>query len=117
MVYNFADPQLQQDLEQFVTSYKNDMEHDEYDEFRKIFWREQVTALSVKVKQGIWWHPLFLRLCINIVISSPKTYNIIQDSNFIVLLHKKHSKITLIGLNLSVVFSMRHCNNYMKTTR
>lgn len=40
--------------------------------------------MKVKGRQGIRWHPLFLRWCINIMISSPKTY-IIRESELLLL--------------------------------
>ena len=43
----------------------------------------QVSAAKVEGKQGIRWHPLFIRWCLNIMLSSPKTYNIIRESGVI----------------------------------
>ena len=38
------------------------------------------TAAKATSKQGVKWHPLFIRWCLNVMLSSPKTYNIIRES-------------------------------------
>ena len=48
--------------------------------------------MKVEGRQGIRWHPLFLRWCINIMISSPKTYSIIRESEFLLLLSQRTLK-------------------------
>ena len=47
--------------------------------------RIQVAALNAKKKTSVRWHPLFVRWCLSIMLSSPKTYDIIRDSGFISL--------------------------------
>ena len=42
----------------------------------------QVTASKAKGKSGIRWHPLFIRWCLSIMLSGPKTYDIIRDTGF-----------------------------------
>ena len=44
----------------------------------------QVAASKAK-KNGIRWHPLFVRWCLNIMLTSSKTYEILKDSGFIYL--------------------------------
>lgn len=44
-----------------------------------------MAAGKAKAKQGIRWHPLFIRWCLSILISGPKTYDVIRDSEFFVL--------------------------------
>ena len=34
-------------------------------------------------KYSIQWHPLFVHWCLNVMLSSPKTYNIIHESGVI----------------------------------
>ena len=36
-------------------------------------------------RNGIRWHPLFIRWCLNIMLTSSKTYDIIRESGFISL--------------------------------
>ena len=45
-----------------------------------VFFSFQVSALSVKCKQQIRWHPLFIRWCLNISRVSPKAYDILRES-------------------------------------
>ena len=45
----------------------------------------QVAAGKAKSRQGIRWHPLFIRWCLSILISGPKTYDVIRDSEFFIL--------------------------------
>ena len=44
----------------------------------------QAAALG-KNKYGNKWHPLFIRWCLNIMLSSPRTYDVIRESGFICL--------------------------------
>ena len=44
----------------------------------------QVAANKVK-KNGIRWHPLFIRWCLNIILTSGKSYDILRESGFICL--------------------------------
>lgn len=45
--------------------------------------------MRAKGKTGRRWHPLFLRWCLNIALTSSKTYEIIRDSGFITLPSKR----------------------------
>lgn len=45
----------------------------------------KVAALTAKKNTSVRWHPLFIRWCLSIMLSSPKTYDIIRDSEFISL--------------------------------
>lgn len=40
-------------------------------------------------KTGIRWHPLFIRWCLNIMLTSGKTYEIMRESGFICLPSKR----------------------------
>jgi len=71
------------------------------DDFKRIFWEQQVyiscvtncfmqqwlwqVAASKAAKTGVRWHPLFVRWCLNIMLTSGKTYDIIRDSGLISL--------------------------------
>ena len=78
----------------------------EKDDFKRIFWQQQVYVCLLSVvhilrscfmkvkankakKNGIRWHPLFIRLCLNIMLTSGKTYDIICESGFICLPSKR----------------------------
>ena len=41
--------------------------------------------MRAKDKSGRRWHPLFIRWCLNIALTSSKAYNIIRESEFVVL--------------------------------
>ena len=45
--------------------------------------------MSVKGNTGRRWHPLFIRWCLNIALTSSKTYDIMRDSGFITLPSKR----------------------------
>lgn len=45
--------------------------------------------MKAKSKKGFRWHPLFIRWCLNIMLTSSKTYDIIKDSGFITLPSKR----------------------------
>ena len=44
----------------------------------------QVVANKAK-KTGVRWHPLFIRWCLNIMLTSGKSYDILRESGFICL--------------------------------
>ena len=46
-------------------------------------------AASKAKKNGVRWHPLFIRWCLNIMLTSSKTYEIIRESGFISLPSKR----------------------------
>ena len=94
-----TDKQLQEDLLLAIDKIEKDTEQLAQNGFQKMFWEQQVrfyvclstctliivqvSAAKVEGKQGIRWHPLFIRWCLNIMLSSPKTYNIIRESGVI----------------------------------
>ena len=45
--------------------------------------------MKAKSKTAFRWHPLFIRWCLNIMLTSSKTYDIIRDSGFINLPSKR----------------------------
>lgn len=45
--------------------------------------------MNAKGKNGRRWHPLFIRWCLNIALTSSKTYDIMRESGFIILPSKK----------------------------
>jgi hypothetical protein len=55
------------------------------DAFQRVFWEQQIAAAKVKAKQAVRWHPVFIRWCLNIMLNSPKTYNIIRESGVLSL--------------------------------
>ena len=36
-------------------------------------------------RNGVRWHPLFIRWCLNIMLSSPKTYDIMRETDLLIL--------------------------------
>lgn len=49
----------------------------------------QVAASKKKKKQGMRWHPLFIRWCLNIMLTSSKAYDIMRESDLITLPSKR----------------------------
>lgn len=45
--------------------------------------------MKVKGKTGRRWHPIFIRWCLNIALTSSKAYDMIRDSGFITLPSKR----------------------------
>lgn len=45
--------------------------------------------MKAKSKNAFRWHPLFIRWCLNIMLTSSKTYEIIRESSFITLPSKR----------------------------
>ena len=43
------------------------------------------SLVAAAKKTSARWHPLFIRWCLSIMLSSPKTHDIIRDSEFISL--------------------------------
>ncbi|XP_065891694.1 uncharacterized protein [Dysidea avara] len=75
-----VDEGLAQDLQMMVEDCSN--AESVRDEFKRIFWEQQAAACRAK-KNGVRWHPLFIRWCLNIMLTSGKTYDIIRESGFI----------------------------------
>lgn len=97
--------ELDDGLNSDILSVIEDHKALEKDDFKRIFWQQQVCicfhlcililCCSIKVKankakkNGIRWHPLFIRLCLNIMLTSGKTYDILRESGFICLPSKR----------------------------
>lgn len=45
--------------------------------------------MKAKSKTAFRWHPLFIRWCLNIMLTSSTTYEIIRESGFITLPSKR----------------------------
>ena len=45
--------------------------------------------MKAKSSKAYRWHPLFIRWCLNIMLTSSKTYDIIRESGFITLPSKR----------------------------
>jgi hypothetical protein len=80
-----TDSQLEQDLATVLSSNMENMKLLPHHHFQRIFWEQQSAALKVKGKSGIRWHPLFIRWALNIMICSPKTYNVMRESGVLTL--------------------------------
>ena len=52
---------------------------------RRLFWQQQLQALSGKDSQQIRWHPIMVKWCLNVKLRSSSAYKAIQDSGFIKL--------------------------------
>ena len=52
---------------------------------RKLFWMQQMKAASVSDKRQMWWHPLIIRWCLSLKLSSSAAYQAMKDTGFITL--------------------------------
>ena len=81
-----VDSELSNDLEQLISTYEKDATKDKSDEsFHKIFWAQQMKALSVKSKSQIRWHPLIIRWALYLHHRSSGAYETLRKSNVIAL--------------------------------
>jgi hypothetical protein len=53
--------------------------------FRRLFWQQQLQALSCKDSRQIRWHPIMVKWCLNIKLRSSSAYKAMRDSGFIKL--------------------------------
>ena len=72
---------------------KNDVVKDNFPEgtFKRPFWDEQLKAAQVSNARQMRWHPMMIRLCLNLKLLSSRAYHSLQTSGFI----KLHSERTL----------------------
>ena len=97
---------LSQDLSGVMSDYGKEIKRLPANDFKRILWEQQVSYLSCTLhagtkvrfiqvsaerakKCGRRWHPLFIRWCLNIALTSSKTYNIMRESGFIILPSKR----------------------------
>lgn len=52
---------------------------------RRLFWMEQIKAASLKDMRNVRWHPLIIRWCLSLKLSSSSAYRAMRDSGFIKL--------------------------------
>ena len=55
------------------------------DSFQRVFWEQQVDALSRKDARGMRWHPLMIRWCLYLRHRSPGAYETLRSSGCLVL--------------------------------
>ena len=53
--------------------------------FRRLFWQQQLQALSCKDSRQIRWHPIMVKWCLNVKLRSTSAYKAMRDSGFIKL--------------------------------
>ena len=53
--------------------------------FRELFWSQQLKAALAKNKRQIKWHPLIIRWCLALKLSSSAAYRTMRDTGFISL--------------------------------
>jgi len=53
--------------------------------FTQQFWEEQLKAATVKDPQQICWHPLMVKLCLNLKLISSAAYYAVLTSGFLYL--------------------------------
>ena len=130
-----VDDELANDLHEVVNN-KSDLELVfKDDEFRRIFWDQQVSCKGILYtyvkflyyvcqvaackakKNGIRWHPLFIRWCLNIMLTSSKTYDIIRESGFISLPSKRTLRDYTHWTKLKPGFSAELFNHLRKEAK
>ena len=52
---------------------------------KKIFWEQQLKVASVKNKRQIRWHPLIIKWCLSMKLSSSAAYRAMRETGFITL--------------------------------
>jgi hypothetical protein len=80
-----ADLGLQNVLLESIRNYQEEINSLSQSDFKRLFWEQQISAMNTNGKQGVRWHPLFIRWCLNIMLSSPKTYNIMRETDMLIL--------------------------------
>ena len=58
-------------------------------------------------KNGVRWHPLFIRWYLNIMLTSSKTYEIMRDSGFVSLPSKRTLRDYTYWINLEPEFNAK----------
>lgn len=53
--------------------------------FKKLFWKEQLKAVSKKDMRQVRWHPLLIRWCLNLKLMSSSAYHAMRTAGFICL--------------------------------
>ena len=93
---------MQEEILSIIQEHHPKIETLPMSDFRRVFWNQQVnyhihrvvlaisamimlfcnqvSALKVKAKTAVRWHPLFIRWCLNISRVSPKAYEILRES-------------------------------------
>lgn len=81
-----VDSPLNDGLAKLLYVYEKDGIKDKSVEFfHKIFWEQQVKALTVKTKSQIWWHPLMIRWALYLHHRSSGAYETLRKSGVIAL--------------------------------
>ena len=53
--------------------------------FRRLFWEQQFKAANVSRPQGMKWHPMMIRWCLNLKLLSTSCYHALRSSGFVKL--------------------------------
>lgn len=53
--------------------------------FRKLFWQQQMKALSCNDARQMRWHPLMIKWCLNVKLRSTSAYQAMRNSGFLKL--------------------------------
>jgi hypothetical protein len=56
---------------------------------KKLFWMQQMKAASVSDKRQMRWHPLIIRWCLSLKLSSSAAYQAMKDTGFITLPYER----------------------------
>ena len=79
------DPEMNDYLSTILTNnvhFKNELPEGS---FRRLFWQQQLQALSCKDSRQIRWHPMMIKWCLNVKLRSSSAYKAMRDSGFIKL--------------------------------
>ena len=91
-----VDSEVSQEIEDVIKEKSSEIEALPKSDFRRVFWDQQVhmlnlllsshcciyqvKAIKLKRKEGMRWHPLFIRWCLNLSRVSPKAYEVMKES-------------------------------------
>ncbi len=53
--------------------------------FPRLLWDKQRKAASLKNTEGMKWHPLVIKLCLNLKLLSESAYSALHNSGFLTL--------------------------------
>jgi len=81
---------------------------------QKLFWDQQLKAVSLAKKTSIRWHPMMIRLALHFAMVSPSAYENVRDSGFLVLPSKRtlydysHAVEAREGVQEEILKDVRH---------
>ena len=76
-------------VEQLFKNVESRHNHDKPEDFKSLFIQQQKKALLCSDKRGRRWHPLIIRWCFQLHSISPRAYQLLKDSELLILPDKR----------------------------